>query len=72
MVLGVIVIALGLILPLKSAPSVGKQSNYFISGVNVVDTISGGVSVGMTVVVSRVESLQSLRMACISGAPISP
>jgi hypothetical protein len=52
-VLCVLGIALGILLPLKSAPLVGKQDNYFLSGVNVVDTISGGVSAGMTVVVEE-------------------
>lgn len=46
-------IALAIVLPLKSPPLVGKQHGYFLSGVNVVDTIGGGVSAGMTVVVER-------------------
>ena len=52
-VLCVLGIAVGILLPLKSAPLVGKQDNYFLSGVNVVDTISGGLSAGMTVVVEQ-------------------
>jgi amidohydrolase family protein len=53
LVLCVTGIALGIILPLQSAPLVGKQGNYFLSDVKVIDTISGGVSAGMTVVVER-------------------
>lgn len=49
----VIGVALAVLLPLKSAPLVGVKGDYSLSHINIVNTISGGISKDMTVLIAK-------------------
>jgi len=49
----VVGLALAVLLPLESAPLVGVEGDYSLSHVNIVDTINGGISEDMTVLIEK-------------------